>query len=402
MKQSNRSPQGKRKKLPTLFIGSSTEAHPVAEALQYLVDDVCNADLWSYSFPLSKHTLETLVDSVSNYDFAVLIMNPDDRRVSRDVATDVPRDNVIFELGLFVGALGRNRTFIVKQAGAELPTDLRGIMTMDIDWDEGRSIVSAVSSKCILLKEAIRSLGKRDVRSSNNSFARLLDEIGIGVRTRYAGPFPHCFEEICKLLRSAERSIQILCDFPCYGFFSQRQMYIEYEQILKDRRLDDVKIEFVFPNADLRLQLQEIQFENDDKAPWKKRYEEDHSFRRSVDVANRMDNAGIDSMESLHKYLAKSHDDRLLSAPEFKNFKGCINFTPDMPALYAWIVDDVRAIFTIPMFGRNADEHGFYTSESDVVESLNSIWNHYHPDYGPNFRRGGQPPAPGQAPVKTS
>src|SRR5438270_12555465 len=38
-----------------------------------------------------------------------------------------PRDNVVFEAGLFGGALGMSRTFIVHAGGAKLPSDLLGL-----------------------------------------------------------------------------------------------------------------------------------------------------------------------------------------------------------------------------------------------------------------------------------
>ena len=48
---------------------------------------------------------------------------------SRKKKQAAPRDNVIFELGLFMGALGRERTFIVKprHVDIKIPSDLLGV-----------------------------------------------------------------------------------------------------------------------------------------------------------------------------------------------------------------------------------------------------------------------------------
>jgi predicted nucleotide-binding protein len=80
--------------------------------------------------PLGQHA-RTLAESLPEYDFATLVFTADDLVQKRDHATKAPRDNVIFELGLFMGALGRRRTFVVhsRTDSPMLPTDLAGITT---------------------------------------------------------------------------------------------------------------------------------------------------------------------------------------------------------------------------------------------------------------------------------
>ena len=46
-------------------------------------------------------------------DFAAFIISPDDTVISRDAENLAPRDNVIFELGLFMGVLNRQRVFLI-------------------------------------------------------------------------------------------------------------------------------------------------------------------------------------------------------------------------------------------------------------------------------------------------
>ena len=52
------------------------------------------------------------------------------------------RDNVLFELGLFMGKLGRERTFVVTEKSVRLPTDLAGIATVNFERGEGVNIMS--------------------------------------------------------------------------------------------------------------------------------------------------------------------------------------------------------------------------------------------------------------------
>ena len=75
----------------------------------------------------------TLVRLTREVDFAAFVFAQDDWTTPTpgDPGTAVPgqaspRDNVVFEAGLFGGALGMRRTFILHANGAKLPTDLLG------------------------------------------------------------------------------------------------------------------------------------------------------------------------------------------------------------------------------------------------------------------------------------
>lgn len=68
--------------------------------------------------------------------FAIVLVTPDDLVKKGKVATLQARPNVLFELGWFYGRLGPGRVTIVqKGAGTELPSDLRGIVTLVYDKD---------------------------------------------------------------------------------------------------------------------------------------------------------------------------------------------------------------------------------------------------------------------------
>ena len=118
------------KRRPYVFIGSSSEGLEVAKAVQANIDHSCESHIWSQGlFGLSEGNLETLVNAVERFDFAVLALTPDDLIVSRGSEQESPRDNVLFELGLFLGGLGRDRVFMVvhRSAKLKLPSDLAGI-----------------------------------------------------------------------------------------------------------------------------------------------------------------------------------------------------------------------------------------------------------------------------------
>src|SRR5262245_36160624 len=114
-------------KSPNVFIGSSAEGLSIAEAIQLNLEHECETTLWYQGvFGLGEGTLEALVRAAATFDFAVLVLTPDDLVTKRQKGGQQPRDNVLFELGLFMGKLGRDRTFIVyeRKAPLDLPTDL--------------------------------------------------------------------------------------------------------------------------------------------------------------------------------------------------------------------------------------------------------------------------------------
>ena len=116
---------------PRLFVGSSSESIEIAYAVQENLDRDCETTVWTQNvFALSNSALESLLDVLDDFDFAMLIFTPDDVTRIRGEEVQTPRDNLVFELGLFVARLGRERVFLIVPRGAEqlhLPTDLLGV-----------------------------------------------------------------------------------------------------------------------------------------------------------------------------------------------------------------------------------------------------------------------------------
>jgi predicted nucleotide-binding protein with TIR-like domain len=147
---------------PTMFIGSSVEGKTIAETIQVLLDYDVASTIWHQGvFELSSSTLETLIEALPEYDFATLVLTADDLVEKRDHTAKAPRDNVIFELGLFMGALGRRRTFVVhsRDNSPMLPTDLAGI-TM-ATYEPRSNLDAALGPVCTKIKRAIERAGAR-------------------------------------------------------------------------------------------------------------------------------------------------------------------------------------------------------------------------------------------------
>lgn len=148
---------------PRLFIASSVESLPIAEAVNVNLDHDFEVTIWKNgTFKLSSSTIEDLVEKSSTVDFALFIFAPDDITTIRNRNEHVVRDNVIFEMGLFVGAIGKSRSFVLKPRNIEmhLPTDLLGVTPADFDAKRtDGDLVSATNRACSLIKSEVQRLG---------------------------------------------------------------------------------------------------------------------------------------------------------------------------------------------------------------------------------------------------
>ena len=162
-----------------MFVGSSSEGLEVANRLQMLLASNASVTIWSQGvFGLSLGTLETLVDQAANYDFAVLVLTPDDLLVTRGSEHAAPRDNVLFELGLFMGAIGKTRTFVLTSdaPNLKLPSDLAGITTARYPHDRADgNLLAALGPAATQISDRIRALGPRNpdsfkIRLKNSDF----------------------------------------------------------------------------------------------------------------------------------------------------------------------------------------------------------------------------------------
>jgi hypothetical protein len=169
-------------KRPTVFIGSSREALPIANAVADQLEKVAEVALWTNRSKFRKvgeYFLDSLVAASSNFDFAVMIFHVDDKREMRGNVAFVPRDNVIFELGLFMSRLGRERAFVLApetwKANLGILSDLQGLTLVEFDLATPTrrpkaaklpsplpfTISRRIREASALIQEEIRRLGPR-------------------------------------------------------------------------------------------------------------------------------------------------------------------------------------------------------------------------------------------------
>ena len=165
------------RELPKVFIGSSSEGLDIAYAVQEELELDANSRVWSQGiFQLSSTILDGLLKTLDTTDFGIFVFSADDVLKIRDQHVQSVRDNVIFELGLFIGRLGKDRSFFIIPRNNEqlhLPTDLLGIIPATFNPDR-EDIQAAIGPACNKIRKVIREFGK--FRKSSNSYNFLVKE----------------------------------------------------------------------------------------------------------------------------------------------------------------------------------------------------------------------------------
>ena len=85
--------------------------------------------------------IEKLERCSSNVGYAIALVTPDDigtlKDIEDDELNDRARQNVVFELGYFMGKLGRERVCLLLKDQVELPSDIGGIVYIYMDPNDG-------------------------------------------------------------------------------------------------------------------------------------------------------------------------------------------------------------------------------------------------------------------------
>lgn len=149
---------------PRIFIGSSGKQAKLLQALTRGLQDVAHVEPWTTALTPGTSTLERLVELAHRVDFAAFVFARDDWTTGSPAAgpapdggQDSPRDNVVFEAGLFGGVLGMRRTFILHAKGSKLPTDLLGLISIRYGDATTSAEMKLLNQK---LRQAIESEGR--------------------------------------------------------------------------------------------------------------------------------------------------------------------------------------------------------------------------------------------------
>jgi len=150
-----------------IFIASSGGTLVLAEILRDELDtDFCQATLWSEEGRLQPGStiIEMLEGAAQQYDFAVIILARDDVLTSGAGEILKARDNCVFEVGLFMSAIGRKRCFLVNSVEqSDLPSDLGGVISIRFkepsDLRDRKACTDAIRQAAAQLKNNIQRDG---------------------------------------------------------------------------------------------------------------------------------------------------------------------------------------------------------------------------------------------------
>jgi CRP/FNR family transcriptional regulator, cyclic AMP receptor protein len=149
---------------PRLFIISSSEAKPTAYGVRDGLEHDVFSKVWDDGvFFAGGYPLEALEQEVAQADFAVAIAEADDITESRGVKASTVRDNVLFELGLFMGKLTRHRTILVhpKIEDLKLPSDLQGLTLIPYEHGDASTLKTRLDPVCEKIRQLVKMRGVR-------------------------------------------------------------------------------------------------------------------------------------------------------------------------------------------------------------------------------------------------
>jgi hypothetical protein len=184
----------------TLFIASSTENKILAEWIEELLIDlgpefpvpILSTGWWEHGvFKNGYSFYESLNNILATCDGAIILAGADDLTIKRDKPNYQPRDNVVFELGLFAGNKGRDLALLATINLPHLPSDLAGISHLSLNYSNGMSSKVFKTNNRSRIRESLNniieniSLRRKDTASdefSDPDIKVLLNEIIKGVK----------------------------------------------------------------------------------------------------------------------------------------------------------------------------------------------------------------------------
>jgi hypothetical protein len=143
---------------PKVFIGSSSQGYEIAEKVKDCLSVCGDCFLWKDGgvWEANRSTFDNLLRIVNYFDFGVFVATADDLTLTNNNIVIESRDNVILEMALFLGAVGKDKSFLLVEDGIKLPSDFNGIYMPRFNRNSNSSINEACSAYTQKISEHYR------------------------------------------------------------------------------------------------------------------------------------------------------------------------------------------------------------------------------------------------------
>ncbi|MBL8293680.1 MAG: nucleotide-binding protein [Bryobacterales bacterium] len=127
-----------------MFLAYSSKARATAnDILKFLASRGVSVRDWEIDFSPGATILDELLEASRRCLGAIMLLTKDDEFLGEE-SFAAPRDNVIFEMGLFMEAKGRERVLVIREHGAKMPADIGGGIYVSLS---NRSYISPIQTK---------------------------------------------------------------------------------------------------------------------------------------------------------------------------------------------------------------------------------------------------------------
>lgn len=219
---------------PRLLVGSTAEGRPIAELVRAGLREAADVTLWSRgTFDPPSHAGGGILEAAREYDFAAFVV-PSDELASRGPSGKKPQaEGILLALGVFLGALGRTRTFIVTstEATIDLPSELRGVTLAAYRPGPAGITPASLACACAIVREQLRRFG--DTTTAGKVARAVVQEADIVARRRRRPSLGNAY-------LSAPRRVLKIADISLSGAFLETYGELPERQMLEiDLMLED-------------------------------------------------------------------------------------------------------------------------------------------------------------------
>ena len=137
-------------KRPHIFFGYSGKATDTAkQIMKYLKSIHVKVRDWQIDFRPAGTILDEIEESAKKALAGIFLFTKDDDLLIGDEVNAAPRDNVVFEAGYFMHAVGKERTLIIREKDAKMPADVGGAIYLDLKNRKNTSSIQTSLRKFI-------------------------------------------------------------------------------------------------------------------------------------------------------------------------------------------------------------------------------------------------------------